>query len=83
MNINRLQLYHANTMRYDKTAFCLRNRLLTYYITLHFYIERYISITCIPNILRTTVYRKNMNLSNNYVLFNVIKSTLQYLFIYK
>ena len=79
MNINRLQLYHTNTMRYDKTAFCLRNRLLTYYITLHFYIERYISITCIPNILRTTGYRKNMNLSNNYV----IKSILQYLFIYK
>ena len=36
MNINRLLLYHANTLRYDKTAFYLRNRLLTFYITLHF-----------------------------------------------
>ena len=58
MNINRLLLYHANTIRYDKTAFYLRNRLLTFYITLHFYIERYISITYIPDILRKTVYRK-------------------------
>ena len=79
MNIIRLLLYHANTISYDKTAFYLRYRLLTFYITLYFYIERYISITCIPNIPRVTEYRKNMNLLNNYVLFNIIRRTCQYL----
>ena len=77
MNIIRLLLYHANMISYDKTAFYLRYRLLTFYITLYFYIEIYISITPIPNISRVTVYRKNKNLLNNYVLFNAIKRTCQ------
>ena len=68
MNIIRLLLYHANTMSYDKTAFYLRYRLLTFDISLYFYIERYIS--------RVTVYRKDENLLNNYVLFNAIKSNM-------
>ena len=66
MNIIRLLLYHANTISYDKTAFYLRYRLLTFDITLYFFIERYIS--------RVTVYRKDKNLLN--VLFNAIKSNM-------
>ena len=77
MNKIRFRLYHANTIGYDKIAFYLKYRLMTFYITSYLYIERYISI--ILNISRFTVYRKNMNLLNNYVLFNITKSTCQYL----